>query len=80
LSSAEIKYAINGLLSLTPDAMPLVGPCVEVENLWSAAAIWIKEGPGAGRMIAEWMTHGAPSVDPHHSDIARLYPVERGEQ
>ena len=25
LGDAEIKYGINGLLSLTPDAMPLVG-------------------------------------------------------
>ena len=30
---------------------------------------WIKEGPGVGRMIAEWMTHGSPEIDPHHSDI-----------
>ena len=80
LSSAEIKYAINGLLSLTPDAMPLIGETIEVQNLWSAAAIWIKEGPGAGRLIAEWMTHGTPSIDPHHSDISRLYPVNRTEE
>ena len=77
LSEAEIKYAINGLLSLTPDAMPLMGETVEVENLWSAAAIWIKEGPEAGKLIAEWMTHGTTSIDPHSSDVARLYPEQR---
>ena len=74
LSGAEIKYAINGLLSLTPDAMPLIGETVEVRNLWSAAAIWIKEGPGTGRAVAEWMTNGYPELDPHASDIARFYP------
>ena len=79
LSTAEIKYAINGLLSLTPDAMPLIGETVEVENLWSAAAIWIKEGPGTGRAVAEWMTHGYPELDPHASDIARFYPYARTE-
>ncbi|HEY3428450.1 MAG TPA: FAD-dependent oxidoreductase, partial [Acidimicrobiia bacterium] len=79
LSTAEIKYAINGLLSLTPDAMPLIGETVEVENLWSAAAIWIKEGPGTGRAVAEWMTHGYPELDPHASDIARFYPYARSE-
>ncbi len=80
LETAEIRYAINGLLSLTPDAMPVVGETVEVENLWSAAAIWIKEGPGTAKMVAEWMTHGYPHlVDPHGSDIARLYPHERSE-
>ena len=79
LSTAEMKYAINGLLSLTPDGFPLIGPTVEVRGLWSAAAIWIKEGPGAARMLAEWMTHGQPEVDPHHSDIARFYPFARND-
>ncbi|HLF60993.1 MAG TPA: FAD-dependent oxidoreductase [Acidimicrobiia bacterium] len=77
LSGAEIKYAINGLLSLTPDGMPLIGETVEVRNLWSAAAIWIKEGPGTGRAVAEWMTSGYPELDPHASDIARFYPYAR---
>ena len=80
LETAEIRYAINGLLSLTPDAMPVLGETVEVENLWSAAAVWIKEGPGTAKMVAEWMTHGYPHMcDPHGSDIARLYSHERSE-
>ncbi|MCQ3803169.1 MAG: FAD-dependent oxidoreductase [bacterium] len=79
LSQAEIRYAINGLLSLTPDAMPLLGETVEVKNLWSAAAVWIKEGPGVGKMIAEWMTQGYPEIDPHSSDIARFYRFARAE-
>ena len=77
LSTAEMKYGINGLLSLTPDAMPVIGETVEVRNLWSAAAVWIKEGPGMGRLIAEWMTFGGAWIDPHSSDIARLYPWAR---
>ena len=32
LGGAEIKYATNGLLSLTPDAMPLIGETVEVQE------------------------------------------------
>jgi glycine cleavage system aminomethyltransferase T/glycine/D-amino acid oxidase-like deaminating enzyme len=80
LETAEIRYAINGLLSLTPDAMPVLGETVEVKNLWSAAAVWIKEGPGIAKLVAEWMTYGYPHVcDPHSSDISRLYPHERTE-
>ena len=79
LSEAEIRYAINGLLSLTPDAMPLLGETVEVRNLWSVAAVWIKEGPGIGKMIAEWMTQGYPEIDPHSSDVARFYRFARSE-
>jgi glycine cleavage system aminomethyltransferase T/glycine/D-amino acid oxidase-like deaminating enzyme len=74
---AEIRYAINGLLSLTPDGYPMLGETPEVKGLWSAAAVWIKEGPGTGRAVAEWMTHGNPEIDLGHSDIARFYPFQR---
>ncbi|HYJ67214.1 MAG TPA: FAD-dependent oxidoreductase [Nocardioidaceae bacterium] len=74
---AEIRYAINGLLSLTPDGAPVLGESPEVKGLWSTAAVWVKEGPGVGRAVAEWMTDGCPEIDLHHSDIARFYPHQR---
>ncbi|WP_420452578.1 GcvT family protein [Ilumatobacter sp.] len=81
LGDAEIKYAINGLLSLTPDAMPCLGETTEVRNLWSAAAVWVKEGPGMAQVVAEWMTHGYPRViDAHGADIARFYDQERTDE
>ena len=76
----EIRYAINGLLSLTPDGYPILGETPEVKGLWSAAAVWIKEGPGVGRAVAEWMTDGNPEIDVHQSDIARFYPHQRTKQ
>jgi glycine cleavage system aminomethyltransferase T/glycine/D-amino acid oxidase-like deaminating enzyme len=75
--SVGVKYAINGLLSLTPDGNPILGETPEVRGLWSAAAIWIKEAPGIGRTVAEWMTTGEPEIDPHGSDIARFYEHQR---
>lgn len=81
LGDAEIKYAINGLLSLTPDAMPCLGEIPEVRNLWSAAAVWVKEGPGMAQVVAEWMTYGYPRViDAHASDIARFYEPEKSDE
>jgi glycine cleavage system aminomethyltransferase T/glycine/D-amino acid oxidase-like deaminating enzyme len=74
---AEIRYAINGLLSLTPDGAPVLGETPEVKGLWSAAAVWVKEGPGVGRAVAEWMTDGLPEIDLSNSDIARFYPHQR---
>ena len=51
-----------------------------MRNLWSAAAVWIKEGPGVAQLVAEWMTYGYPRIaDPHSSDIARFYPHEKTE-
>ena len=75
--SVGVRYAINGLLSYTADGAPILGETPEVKNLWSAAAVWIKEGPGVGRMIAEWMTDGYPEIDPHQSDIARFYEHQK---
>ncbi|MGH2474738.1 MAG: FAD-dependent oxidoreductase, partial [Candidatus Limnocylindrales bacterium] len=72
-----IRHAINGLLSLTPDGMPILGETPEVKGLWSAAAIWIKEAPGIARAVAEWMTHGSSEIDLHASDIARFYDHQR---
>jgi glycine cleavage system aminomethyltransferase T/glycine/D-amino acid oxidase-like deaminating enzyme len=75
--SVGIKYAINGLLSLTPDGLPLLGETPEVKGLWSAAAVWVKEGPGVGKAVAEWMTHGESEIDLQSSDIARFYECQK---
>ncbi|MPY78342.1 MAG: FAD-dependent oxidoreductase [Actinophytocola sp.] len=74
---AGVRHAINGLLSMTPDGAPVLGESPEVGGLWSAAAVWIKEGPGVGRMMAEWMTTGTPEIDLHGADIARFYQHQR---
>lgn len=73
----EIRYAINGLLSLTPDGAPILGESPQVKGLWSAAAVWVKEGPGVGRAVAEWMTNGLPEIDIQGADIARFHSHQR---
>jgi glycine cleavage system aminomethyltransferase T/glycine/D-amino acid oxidase-like deaminating enzyme len=74
---AGIRYAINGLISMTPDGHPALGETPEVPGLWSVAASWIKEGPGIGRAVAEWMSGKTPEIDIHEADIARFYPHQR---
>ncbi|MGI8505817.1 MAG: GcvT family protein [Solirubrobacteraceae bacterium] len=71
------RYAINGLLSVTLDGLPLIGETPEVKGLWSAAAIWIKEGPGAGKTVAELMLEGESEIDVYDSNIARAYPHQK---
>ena len=75
--SVGVKYAINGLLSATPDGMPILGETPEVRGLWSAAAVWVKEGPGVGKSVAEWMVEGESEIDLHSSDISRFYPHQQ---
>ena len=74
---AGIRYAINGLISMTPDGHPLLGEMPEAKGLWSAAASWIKEGPGCGRAVAELMSGQVPTVDVHEADAARFYPHQQ---
>ncbi|PSP88234.1 glycine cleavage system protein T [Halobacteriales archaeon QS_4_69_34] len=70
---AGIRYEIDGLLSVTPDGMPLVGPFQDVDGLWSCAAIWIKEAPAFGKHLAEWMVEGRPETDLHGANVNRFY-------
>jgi glycine cleavage system aminomethyltransferase T/glycine/D-amino acid oxidase-like deaminating enzyme len=72
-----VKYAINGILSLTPDGMPVLGESPDVKGLWAAAAVWVKEGPGTGKAMAEWMVHGESEIDLHSSDIARFHEHQK---
>ena len=46
--SVRTLKAVNGILSFTPDGAPILGETPEVRGLWSAAAVWIKEGPVSG--------------------------------
>lgn len=71
------KYAINGILSLTPDGMPILGETPEVKGLWTASAVWVKEGPGTGKSVAEWMVLGQSEIDLHSSDIARFHEHQK---
>jgi glycine cleavage system aminomethyltransferase T/glycine/D-amino acid oxidase-like deaminating enzyme len=74
---AGIRYAINGLISMTPDGHPAIGETPEVAGLWSVAASWIKEGPGIGRASAELIAGRTPEIDIHEADISRFYPHQR---
>ncbi len=75
--SVGVKYAVNGILSLTPDGLPILGETPDVKGLWSAAAVWVKEGPGVGKSVAEWMVHGDTEIDLQSSDVARFYEHQR---
>lgn len=71
------QYAINGLLSVTPDWSPVLGESPEVTGLWSVAAVWIKEAPAICENVARWMSGLPLEIDLHAADIARFYPHQR---
>jgi glycine cleavage system aminomethyltransferase T/glycine/D-amino acid oxidase-like deaminating enzyme len=71
------RLSFNGLLSVTTDGGSLIGESPEVRGFWLCEAVWVKDGPGAARLCAEWIVNGAPSVDLHSADIARFYPIQK---
>jgi glycine cleavage system aminomethyltransferase T/glycine/D-amino acid oxidase-like deaminating enzyme len=69
------RHSFNGLLSFTPDGNQVLGE-TEIRGLWLGEAVWVKDGPGVGHVLAQWMTHGHPERDPHAADYARFYPFQ----
>jgi len=76
-SAVTVQHAINGVLSVTFDGMPLLGETPEISGLWSAAAVWVREGPATGKTLAELMLHGESEIDTHSFDVARAHPQEK---
>jgi dimethylglycine dehydrogenase len=65
LETGGVKSVINGPITFTPDANPLIGPAHGLENAWllTGSSMGVMEGGGAGWFLAHWMTHGAPPMD-----------------
>jgi len=74
------KRSFNGLLQVTADGGPSVGESANVRGLWYAVSVWVKDGPGTGKVIADWMTDGRTELDHSGIDVARYYPFQQEEQ
>jgi glycine cleavage system T protein len=72
LKGAAFTYAINGMFSFTPDGNPILGEAPEVKGFWVAEAVWVTHGGGVGKVVAEWMADGTPSMDLREADINRF--------
>ena len=88
LRDVEYVRTFNGLMSFTPDGFPLLGETGSVRGLWLAEAIWVTHAGGAGKALADLMTHGDSELDLHECDperydghgLARPYWRARGAQ
>ena len=74
------KRSFNGLLQVTADGGPSIGESAKVRGLWYAVSVWVKDGPGTGKVIADWMTDGYTELDHSSIDMARYYPFQQEEQ
>jgi sarcosine dehydrogenase len=75
LEQAGIARLVNGPEAFTTDGDAIMGPAPELDNCFVAAgfnAFGIAAGGGAGRMMAEWIIEGAPSLNIWPLDIRRF--------
>ena len=80
LETAGVSRLVNGPEAFTPDGNAIMGPAPELENCFVAAgfnAFGIAAGGGAGRMMAEWIVDGEPSLDLWPLDIRRFGQYHR---
>lgn len=74
LETGGVKTVVNGPITFTPDANPLIGPAHGLQNAWllTGSSMGVMEGGGAGWFLAHWMTHGAPPMDALAVDSRRF--------
>jgi glycine cleavage system aminomethyltransferase T len=74
LEEMEVVRLINGPEAFTPDNEFILGP-TEVRGLWTAAgfcAHGLAGAGGMGRLVAEWIVEGTPSLDTWEMDSRRF--------
>jgi dimethylglycine dehydrogenase len=74
LENGGVKSVINGPITFTPDANPLIGPVHGLPNAWllTGSSMGVMEGGGAGWFLAHWMINGAPPMDALAVDSRRF--------
>ena len=68
------RRSFNGLLQVTTDGNAMVGESQKHRGLWYCVGVWVKDGPGMGKLLADWMTDGRTSIDHARIDVSRFYP------
>jgi 4-methylaminobutanoate oxidase (formaldehyde-forming) len=74
LEAAGIRTLINGPIPYSADADFVMGRVPELDNYYVATGFLygIAAGGGAGKMMAEWMLEGRPSLDLWPLDVRRF--------
>ena len=74
------RRSFNGLLQVTADGNAMLGESQTVRGLWYCVGVWVKDGPGMGKLIADWMTDGHTAIDHAKIDVSRFYPHQLDEE
>ena len=74
LGTAGIRRVINGPMIWSPDSAALFGPVPELHNYFCCNGIipGFSQSGGLGKLAAEWMIEGEPTLDMFAWDLARF--------
>jgi dimethylglycine oxidase len=76
LRETSLERRFNGVFAFTPDGYPLIGEHPELRGFWVAESVWITHSAGVGRVVAETLVDGAPSIDASAADLSRFEAPE----
>jgi glycine cleavage system aminomethyltransferase T/glycine/D-amino acid oxidase-like deaminating enzyme len=82
LGEMEVVRLINGPEAFTPDGEFILGPS-DVRGFWVASgfcAHGLAGAGGMGKLVAEWIVEGTPSLDVWHMDSRRFGPAYRSRE
>jgi 4-methylaminobutanoate oxidase (formaldehyde-forming) len=75
LRHAGLVRRVNGLEAFTPDGQFILGEAMAVRGFWVACgfcAHGVSGAGGVGKVLAEWIVEGEPSLDLQQMDIRRF--------
>ncbi len=81
LEEMEVVRLVNGPEAFTPDGEFVLGPS-DVRGFWVAAgfcAHGLAGAGGMGKLVAEWIVEGSPSLDVWHMDSRRFGTAYRSQ-
>jgi 4-methylaminobutanoate oxidase (formaldehyde-forming) len=81
LADMEVVRLVNGPEAFTPDGEFILGP-TDVRGFWVAAgfcAHGLAGAGGMGKLVAEWIVEGSPSLDVWHMDSRRFGAAYRSQ-
>jgi glycine cleavage system T protein len=82
LADMEVIRLVNGPEAFTPDGEFILGPS-EVRGFWVATgfcAHGLAGAGGMGKLVAEWIVEGTPSLDVWHMDSRRFGAAYRSRE
>ena len=81
LEEMEVVRLVNGPEAFTPDGEFVLGPS-DMRGFWVAAgfcAHGLAGAGGMGKLVAEWIVEGTPSLDVWHMDSRRFGAAHRSQ-